>query len=108
MVKKNSIIDNYLKDVQERVKRECKKPKPGKPQEYEDGTFWVKRKDPAFLLKDQARLDPNELYHPRVFLWFPHHLSDNLTCPRCTVPTTIQIKEWSTKTRARRIIDIDE
>ncbi|RCI02161.1 hypothetical protein CU098_006678 [Rhizopus stolonifer] len=36
LIKDQSVIDNYIKDIQKRIQRESKKPNSGKPQEYED------------------------------------------------------------------------
>lgn len=111
LVQENSVIDKFLKSIQDRIKEDNKKdpprfPKP--PKEYQNGTFWVQRKNPVFALKDQLELTPNVLYQPRVFLWFPHHLVSNLKCPKCSTPTSFFVKEWNTCPRARRITDLDE
>lgn len=111
LVEESSVIDQYLKSIQDRIKEDNKKyppryPRP--PREYLNGTFWVHRKNPVFALGDQINFSPDVLYQPRVFLWFPHHLVSNLTCPRCSTPTTFNVKEWKTAPRARRITDLDE
>lgn len=109
-IREDSIIDNYLKSIQDRIKMENKgqqrRSKP--PKEYQNGTFWVQKKNPAFILNGQLELNPDQLYYPRVFLWFPHFLVSELKCPRCSTPTTFHVKEWNSNPRARRIIDLNE
>lgn len=109
-IKESSVVDRYLKSIQERIKDDKKgsQRRSAPPKEYQNGTFWVQRKNAAFILRDQLELNPDQLYQPRVFLWFPHHLSSNLKCPKCTVPTTFYVKEWNTNPRARRITDLNE
>ncbi|KAI8328473.1 hypothetical protein EDC96DRAFT_72249 [Choanephora cucurbitarum] len=111
LVEESSAVDRYLKTIQDRIKEDNKKDSsrsPRPPKEYRNGTFWVHRKDQAFALRDQLELNPEILYQPRVFLWFPHHLVSDLKCPKCTILTTFFVKEWNTHPRARRITDIDE
>ncbi|KAI7874434.1 uncharacterized protein EV154DRAFT_569718 [Mucor mucedo] len=111
LVQENSVIDKFLKSIQDRIKEDNKKDPlrfPKRPKQYQNGTFWVQRKSPVFALKDQLELTPNVLYQPRVFLWFPHHLVSNLKCPKCSTPTTFFVKEWNTCPRARRITDLDD
>lgn len=101
-------MDLYLKEIQDRIKSNNKS-KYGKAKEYHDGTFWVDKKDPAFILNSGGSLDPTKLYQPRVFLWFPHLLvHEKLRCPKCNIETGIQVKEWNVRPRARRIIDTHE
>jgi hypothetical protein len=52
------------------------------------------------------RKDPESLYTPRVFLWFPHHLFKDLKCPTCS--EKISVKGFNKKPRARRVIDLNE
>lgn len=93
-----SYVNNYLAEIQGRLRGK-------KPIEYLNGTFWVRPKDPYFLLKKNSK-DLRRLYSPRVFLWFPHHLVENLKCPVCA--SSIRIKGFNKKPRARRIIDLND
>lgn len=58
LIKDQSVIDNYIKDIQKRIQRESKKPNSGKPQEYEDGTFWVNTKKTCLSSERSGRLKP--------------------------------------------------
>lgn len=98
-IAEDGVIDRYLKSIQDRLKG-------GKrPKEYKEGTFWVSKKSPSFVLEDSS--DPDLLYEPRVFLWFPHHFNKDLKCPICNY-NRIEVKGFNKKPRARRIIDLQE
>ncbi|CEP07118.1 hypothetical protein, partial, partial [Parasitella parasitica] len=98
-IAENGVIDNYLEAIQKRLKDSKM------PREYVEGTFWVARKSPSFILEKPN--DVEKLYEPRVFLWFPHHLKKELKCPVCD-SKKIEVKGFNTKPRARRIIDIQD
>jgi hypothetical protein len=78
-----------------------------KPDEYHRGTFWLNPPLPCFALQGEA--DPNQLYLPRVCIWFPYHLTkakEDLKCPTCG--EVLQSKGISSDPIARKIIDIEE
>ncbi|KAG2191844.1 hypothetical protein INT47_009991, partial [Mucor saturninus] len=97
-ISEESYVNTYLANLQERLKGK-------KPDEYLNGTFWVHPRNPYFML-EKSNKDPCDLYTPRVFLWFPHHLVKNLKCPVCEV--NISVKGFNKKPRARRIIDVND
>ena len=45
-------------------------------------SFWIHPPEPIFDLS-QHRFNPISLYRPCVYLWLPHHLVDNMRCPKC-------------------------
>lgn len=96
-VSDNSVIDSYLEEIQTRLKGNKV------PKEYLNKTFWVERSCPSFLLA--KKVDPSRLYLPRVFLWLPHHLKNDLNCPKCKAQ--LKIKGFNTSPRARKVVDID-
>lgn len=98
-VEEGSVVDNYLKSIQERLRGGSM------PSEYKNGTFWVHVKSPSFILGG-AVIDPTLLYIPRVFLWFPHHLKKDLKCPTCN--SRFVVRGFTTDPRARRVIDLFE
>jgi hypothetical protein len=55
---------------------------------------------------EKNKINPDCLYIPRVFLWFPHHLFKDLKCP--TYNEKISVKGYNKKPRARRVINLNE
>lgn len=104
-IEENSFVDNYLRSIQERLKGSRNQRRGHKPEEYNNGTFWVSTKSPSFMLSTEPE-NASQLYTPRVFLWFPHHLDGDLKCPICN--EKIEVKGFNKKPRARRIIDLNE
>jgi hypothetical protein len=100
-IQDDSVVNKYLTKIQNRIRG-------GKtPEEYTRGTFWVFRRNPCFIL--DSGIEPNPLYEPRVFLWFPHFFKKDLKCPQCN--TGLKIKGFNNKpkvAKARRIIDLTE
>ncbi|KAG2206553.1 hypothetical protein INT47_008570 [Mucor saturninus] len=93
-----SYVNKYLAELQERLKGK-------RPEEYHNGTFWAHRKNPYFIL-DSNNKDQGYLYTPRVFLYLPHYLVRDLTCPTCEAK--IGVKGFNKKPIARRIIDLND
>jgi hypothetical protein len=63
-------------------------------------SFWIYPPEPAILLS-RRRFDPTLFYRPRIFLWLPHFLVDDLHCPACKTA----ILEKNGALRPRRIVD---
>lgn len=102
-VAEESITDKYLEKIQQRLRGG------NVPKEYLAGVFWVQRKDPAFILENELKHNiAEELYTPRVFLWFPHYLMKGLKCVHPDCNNKIEVKCFNKKPRARRIIDLNE
>lgn len=99
-VEENDVVNDYLKKLRYRLRGG------NPPTEYKNGTFWVSRRNPAFILHANDQVDHKSLYEPRVFLWFPHHIKDDLKCPQCKV--NLKVKGFNDKPIARRIIDESE
>ena len=108
------VVQTYLVGLRETLSRQIKDR--GKPVCYMEGHFWIRPQDPYFAMlkaeKSPDGLNPERLYHPRVFLWLPNLLNDNL--PKC--PNTecakykkgdLSVKGWNDKPIARRVIDLD-
>ncbi|CAO3657291.1 unnamed protein product [Mucor hiemalis] len=87
-VEEKGVIDAYLDSIQKRIIKEGEGKARKKPREYEDGTFWVHKKNPAFILSNSGHINPKEL------------------CPECD--NSICVKEYNDKPKGRRVIDIDE
>jgi uncharacterized Zn-finger protein len=102
-LREDSVIDKYLHEIQNKIKARAKHNL--KPVEYENGTFWIHPKSPSFVLGGDD-LDPTSLYHPRVFLWFPHHFMKDMRCPQCN--SKLESLGYNHKPRARRITDLSE
>lgn len=110
-IKEGSVIDNYLKSIQDRTKEDNKqklKTSIKATKKIPKGTFWVQRKNPGFILKDQLNVSADILHQPRVFYGLLHHLVSDLKCPKCSTFTKFYVKEWNIKPRARRIVDLDK
>jgi hypothetical protein len=99
-VEEDGVVNDYLKKLRHRLRGG------NSPSEYKNGTFWVSRRNPAFILHTSDEADPKPLYEPRVFLWFPHHLKNDLKCPQCK--KNLKVKGFNGKPIARRIIDESE
>lgn len=99
--KEDSYITGYLAKIQDSfVKGE-------KPEIYKQGTFWYPRKMPSFALSDTAKINPEVLYEPRVFIWLPHYLTtEHLKCPDCG--SKLNADGYTKDPRARRITDLTE
>ena len=63
-------------------------------------SFWIYPPEPAILLS-RRRFDPTLFYRPRIFLWLPHFLVEDLHCPTCKTA----ILEKNGALRPRRIVD---
>jgi hypothetical protein len=95
------VLTDYFEQIHERLK---KLKKGERPAEYMRGTFWIEPMLPFFAL--EKKLDPRQLYLPRMFLWMPHLLTpEKLKFPFCS--HDLGIKGFNTDPQARRIIDID-
>ncbi|KAI9488288.1 hypothetical protein BDB00DRAFT_877589 [Zychaea mexicana] len=98
----DSVLKKYFLELQRRFQEKDN----GYPREYRNGTFWVTPKDPYFALMDN--LDPDELYKPRVFLWFPHLLVKNFESLKCTLcKSNLKVKGYTKTPCARRVVDLD-
>ncbi|KAI8148040.1 hypothetical protein BJV82DRAFT_664371 [Fennellomyces sp. T-0311] len=86
-------LAKYFLDIQDRIKDKDN----GYPREYAAGNFWVEPKASHFALQDQDILNPEPLYYPRVFLWFPHLLVDQLK---------LDDKGFYKDPHARRVVDL--
>ncbi|KAH8109627.1 hypothetical protein DFH11DRAFT_1474484, partial [Phellopilus nigrolimitatus] len=75
-------------------------------------TFWIRPQDPYFALKKAAftELKPQTLYHPSVFVWLPHLLTDikDLYCPdpSCKKLGSLISKGWNSNPVARRVVGL--
>ncbi|CAO3629075.1 unnamed protein product [Mucor hiemalis] len=86
-VAEESITDKYLEKIQQRLRGG------NIPKEYLAGVFWVQLKDPAFILENELKRNiAEELYTPRVFLWFPHYLMKVLKCVHPDCKNKIEVK----------------
>jgi hypothetical protein len=89
-----SIRDIYFKKFRNPVK------------EYRNNSFWVNLKYPYFTLKS---LNPDDLYKPRSFLWFPNELAPKkLQYPKCVGEVHLNSNDFSKDPMTRRITDIEE
>jgi hypothetical protein len=98
-IPENGWLDKYLRSIQEKLKGGAE------PDEYKKGTLWSNPPSASLVLK--KKLDPELLYLPRVCIWLPQFLAKTpLKCPTCQ--KSLLAKEWVQKTKARRIIDLEE
>ncbi|CAO3648494.1 unnamed protein product [Mucor hiemalis] len=63
-VEEGSVVDNYLKSIQERLRGGSM------PSEYKNGTFWVHVKSPSFILGGPLSTQPFFIYR-EFFFGFP-------------------------------------
>jgi hypothetical protein len=63
-------------------------------------SFWIYPPEPAILLS-RRHFDPTLFYRPRIFLWLPHFLVEDLQCPACKTA----VLEKNGALPPRRIID---
>lgn len=97
----DSVIDKYLTEIQRRISE-------GEiSTEYIKSHFWI-HPDSSYSHLSKNNIDPKLLCIPRVFLWLPHELQKDLNCPKCKTDTGFRFKEFNTKPRARRIVDLYE
>jgi hypothetical protein len=55
----------------------------------------------------EKEAEPEELYYPKVFIWYPLHLKRDIICPQCDAKeggVKVEFKGNHTKPRARRLI----
>jgi hypothetical protein len=106
-VPQGSVVDRYLKKIQDKY-RNCSKS--NKPDIYKEDTFWIHRKLPAFVL--DKKVDPDALYEPKVCLWFPEYfLTENHKVFKCVYPGCnfdMKLNGFNTNPRARKIYDDKE
>lgn len=99
----SSAIDKELDKIQARLRKN------GRPAEYNLSTCWKITTIPCFY--DMSKKGPVQLYIPRVFLWFPHHLIQKaLKCPVCKKENRdnhLIVNGFSQQPKARRFIDIN-
>lgn len=99
----SSAVDIELNKIQDRLR------KSGRPVEYDLKTCWTINTMPCF---NDFKKGLTDLYIPRVFLWFPHYLTDDtLKCPVCKKENRenhLIINGFSQQPKARRVIDINE
>src|SRR5882762_7797117 len=81
----SGIVQTYLLELKECLSREI-----ALPQCYQHGHFWIRPKEPYFLMHDALSssdgLTPYSLYQPTVFLWLPQLLIDDNTVITCDNP----------------------
>jgi hypothetical protein len=70
---------------------------------YSLPTMWILPLDPVFSMS-RHRFDPTILYRPRIFLWLPHFLVQELYCPNCRS----RILEKNGPLAPRRIVDLED
>ncbi|KAI9260268.1 hypothetical protein EDC94DRAFT_648927 [Helicostylum pulchrum] len=101
----DSFVSKYLASIQNRLKGGVM------PLEYQKKTYWVDVECEGFDY--DTRTNPDIFYRPRVFIWLPDLLISYkisgtgkryLKCPECKT-ANLERKEFSKKTKARRIID---
>ena len=105
------VEDSPIDKLTNKVLRRLRKGRGAAPVEYtERKTFWVAQTCPSFRLQTEHDNNgwpvPDSMYTPRLFLWFPQHLTKSgcrLACPDC---------DGSLNSNAfmkpRRIIDVNE
>lgn len=98
-VPEGSVIDRYLAEIQRRMRE-------GEiSEQFIKKNFWIYPTSPYSVLQE-SNIDPNSLCIPRVFIWIPHKLQNNLKCPYCK--SDIEVKGHCNNPRARRVIDLYE
>ena len=112
----SGVTSTYLAGLKEKLSRQMK----GNdlPACYKTGTFWICPPHPFFAMRKSCHsVDgpiPDSLYHPVVFLWLPHLLSDkpilcqNLACKHFQQEgKPMTVKGWNDNPIARRVVDLD-
>ncbi|CAO3633294.1 unnamed protein product [Mucor hiemalis] len=84
----DSLIDKYLAKIQLNLKDGTI------TKEFVKSNFWIHPKASSFILSENKKIDPLSLCLPRVFLWFPHYLQNNLRCPTCN--SKFEVKGFNT------------
>jgi hypothetical protein len=98
------VLPKYFESLQQRIRNAQD------VQEYARGTFWITPEQPFFALQKQKKLNPDVLYHPRVFIWIPHKLlprDQKLRCPHPNCNQELETKGFNKKPHVRRVVDID-
>lgn len=98
-VPEGSVIDRYLAEIQRKMRE-------GEiSDQFLKKNFWIYPTSAYFVLQEST-IDPNSLCIPKVFIWIPHKLQNNLKCPYCK--SDIEVKGHCNNPRARRVVDLFE
>jgi hypothetical protein len=85
---------------------------------YRENSFWVRKPDPIFALRNSAKTDeglnPTVLYYPDVFVWLPHTIDrrpltcQNKNCSRYQdSEKRLKDKGWPDTPIARKVIGLE-
>ncbi|KAF5344903.1 hypothetical protein D9758_011549 [Tetrapyrgos nigripes] len=110
------IITTYLHSVKDRLSKSLTGDV--MPFCYRENSFWVRKPDPIFAMRNAAKTDeglnPTPLYLPDVFTWLPHTIDrrpltcQNKNCNRYQDPEKrLKDKGWPDTPIARKVIGLE-